>query len=142
MTVTHTHTCSGSRFGRCSYIEFPTDAKLTHTHTFLLPCFVCRHVTEQMIPHMTTCSTALEMAGAALLQRRPLSVFGQSLIDAGQEIMSLSALLRTISSSEENSNAVTIAIEAAQRCQYAATQMILAGTTLCPNASPTSEKEF
>ena len=96
-----------------------------------------------MIPHMKGCSTALEMAGAALLQRQPLSIFGKNLIAAGQEISSLALLLGTL---PHHDNATIIANEAAQRCQYAATQMILAGTNLCPaevtSKAPTSGKSW
>ena len=97
---------------------------------------------------MKSCSTALEMAGAALLQRQPLSVFGTHLIAAGQEISSFGILIPTLSSDDNNNNnnASTIGKEVAQRCQYAATQMILAGTNVCPskvtNHVPTSGKSW
>ena len=84
-----------------------------------------------MIPHLKCCSTALETSGAALLQRQPLSFFGKHLISAGQEMASIASLLQTLP--HLNDNAVNIGNEAAQRCQYAAQQMILAGTNLCPS---------
>jgi hypothetical protein len=88
------------------------------------------HLPDQMIPHLQCCSTALETSGAALLQRQPLSVFGKNLISAGQEMASLASLLQLL---PDNDSAVRIGNEAAQRCQYAATQMTLAGTNLCPS---------
>ena len=93
-----------------------------------------------MIPHLKRCSTALETSGAALLQRQPLSIFGKNLIAAGQEMESLASLIPTL---PNQGIAITIGNEAAQRCQYAAAQMILAGTNLCPSEvtsnTPTGE---
>jgi hypothetical protein len=92
---------------------------------------------------MKGCSTALEMSGAALLQRQPLSVCGKNLIAAGQEMSSFASVLGTL---PHHDNSSTIRNEAAQRCQYAATQVIVAGSNLCPtevtNRAPTSGKSW
>jgi hypothetical protein len=100
---------------------------------------------DPMIQHMQGCSAVLEMSGAALMQRQPLPVFGKQLILAGQELAVLSPLLQSLPNNDGGSSAIAIAKEAGQRCQYASSQMILAGNNLCPtvataNSTPTSGK--
>jgi hypothetical protein len=94
-----------------------------------------------MVSHMKRCSTAFESAGVSLLQRQPLSAFGMHLISAGEEIGSLVPLIQSLPDENDGATSITtIANEAAQRCQYASKQMILAGTNLYP-ASLTSNSQ-
>jgi hypothetical protein len=90
---------------------------------------------DPMVQHMQGCSAALETSGAALMQRKPLPVFGKQLILAGQELAVLSPLIQSLPNKDGGSSAIAIAKEAGQRCQYASAQMILAGTNLCPSAA-------
>ena len=115
--------------------------RLLYFNTMELSC--SDFFTEQMIPHLNACSTALEMSGAALLQRQPLSMLGKNLIATGQEMASIASSLQTL---PNHDNAASIGKEAAQRCQYASSQMILAGTNLCPSEvtsnTPTTGKSW
>jgi hypothetical protein len=104
-----------------------------------------------MIPHLKGCSVQLEAAGASLLQRQSLSIFGQHLISVGQNMLSLSQQIQTLydgnsESDNENNNANKFATEASQRCQYASSQMILAGMNLNPSEAthntPTTGKSW
>jgi hypothetical protein len=92
-----------------------------------------------LVQPMKACSDFLEISGAALMQRQPIYVFGKNLISAGQAMAQLSPLLESLPSNDDKM-AKTIAIEAAQRCQYASAQMILAGTSLCPSTT-TDDKQ-
>lgn len=94
-------------------------------------CFVV--ATEPMVIYLSSTGRLLEAAGAALLQRQPLSVLGRNLVAAGNELAILSGLYKTLASSKGQQQTTNLVVQdAAQRCLYASQQMIDAGTRLLP----------
>jgi hypothetical protein len=96
-----------------------------------------------MVARVEACSVSLEAAGAALMQRQPLQAVGRHLVSAGDELLVVSKLLGALSPSDQQQQQESK--DAAQRCQYASEQMILAGTSLLPaemSKSKTTDKSW
>lgn len=81
-----------------------------------------------MVGRVDRCSVALESAGEALMKRQSVPTVGKLLLAAGEELTGLSTLLSELS-------VESVGKDAAQRCSYAAEQMILAGNNLLPAAN-------
>ena len=87
---------------------------------------------EKMVGRVQGCGTALESAGEALMKRQSVPAIGKLLLVAAEELQQLSILIGQLSEIDEGKTA-------AQRCNYAADRMSLAGNSLLPTDSSTTK---
>ena len=83
-----------------------------------------------MVGHVQECGTALESAGEALMKRQSVPSIGKLLLVAADELQQLSKLIGQLSENDEAAGK-----GAAQRCNYAADRMSLAGNSLLPDTN-------
>ena len=66
----------------------------------------------------------MEQAGAAIMQRKPLTEVGAYLVNCGQEMKQLATCIEALAPTTQEAQ------ESGQRMSFAADQMIVAGTEL------------
>jgi hypothetical protein len=89
-----------------------------------------------MVGPMAAASQALEATGAAILQKQPLSLVGEQLKAAGEQLEYLSKCIEEISSSTLLPEPIEDGIVSSQRMKYASEKMIEAGTELKGEPKP------